>query len=190
MCEMILRTFAGVAESNKNLSKKGMCSPSIVLRHDNAIVTTFKWKRMSISILVQSGSKCIRLTSTEDYIILHQVLPIHDAKPHVIIVSRIAKILVFLSLWFPAAKDEYPLYYIFPLKKKIRSNRSHTLFQRLEIIIRWKYFAQERKYNHQLSALKVLESNTHKTNGLIKSNFVTLCKIFSTIKQKRKQRLS
>lgn len=91
MCEMILRTFAGVAESNKNLSKNGMCSPSIVLRHDNAIVTTFKSKRMSIPILVRSGSKCIRLTSTEDYINLHQILPTNDAKTHMINVSRIAK---------------------------------------------------------------------------------------------------
>lgn len=148
MCEMILRTFAGVADSNKNLSKKGMCSPSIVLRHDNAIVTTFEGKRMSISILVQSGSKCIRLTSTGEHIILHQILPINDAKPHMVMISRIAKILFFLSLWFPAAKDEYPLYYIFPPKKKsikVRSNQSHTLFQQVQIIIRWKYYRSRKK---------------------------------------------
>ena len=41
ICEIILRTFVGVAERNKNRSKYGRCSASIVLMHDNAMVTTF-----------------------------------------------------------------------------------------------------------------------------------------------------
>ena len=41
ICEIILRTFVGVAERNKNRSKYGMCSASIVLMHDNDMVITF-----------------------------------------------------------------------------------------------------------------------------------------------------
>lgn len=45
ICEIILQTFTGVAESSRNLSRYGMCSPSIVLMHDNAMLTTFKFKK-------------------------------------------------------------------------------------------------------------------------------------------------
>lgn len=44
ICKTILRTFTGVAESSRNLSRYGMCSASIVRMHDNAMVITYKLK--------------------------------------------------------------------------------------------------------------------------------------------------
>lgn len=44
ICEIILQTFTGVADSSRNLSRNGMCSASITLTHDNAMLMTLEFK--------------------------------------------------------------------------------------------------------------------------------------------------
>ena len=44
ICEIILQTFTGVADSSRNLSRYGMCSASITLTHDNAMLMTLEFK--------------------------------------------------------------------------------------------------------------------------------------------------